>query len=78
MKTFLERWKAWAGALRYARLIAKSARIRCELVLELKLDVDDADRGDLAMLRSGLPGWRIDWCGDDRVRCVPPAIGVER
>jgi hypothetical protein len=72
---FMERWRAYRRVLGFALTFARSARVTCELVLELQLDGVDDD-GAFEMLRAGCPGWRVDFCGDDRVRLVPPAVGV--
>jgi hypothetical protein len=69
---FIDRWRAWGAALKYALLFARSARVRCELILELQ--VHDSEM-ELDELRCALPGWHVAWSESDRVRCTPPAFG---
>jgi len=72
---FVARWRGWARGLRYGLQVAKSAQVRVEWCLELRLAPDDD--AALLELRTALPGWTVAWSDDDRVRLVPPAYHPE-
>jgi hypothetical protein len=71
VKRFLHRCRQWHRALTAILMDDCDARVRVELVLEIRVNPDD----DLAIraLRCYLPGWSVQQRGDDRVRLVPPA-----
>ena len=71
----VERWRQWRKGLAYAFLVARRVRVHVQVGLELQGVNEDEDLRDL---RLALPGWRVDWSGDDSVRLVPPGIGVKR
>ena len=72
VQDIVERWHQWRKALAYAFAVASSIRVHVQVGLELHGVNEDEDLHDLRVV---LPGWRVDWSGDDSVLLMPPALG---